>query len=224
VAIDLDTLLIYRECPYLKDMTYVAVIDSAPPGYTAQRLVGLMNTPVGMSAAEVIYTEYQGVGQCAYVNFDLGGSGRHERGYCSGMTSGNAPDFTAGDYEGRVDLMRVIMEDIFGLPSTGGGGPASVDPPAADYRWALAQNVPNPCIGGTRISYEMGRSAHIRVKIYDAQGREVEVLVDGIKGPGLHSVTWDGCNNMGERVASGVYFYKIEAGAFTATRKMLVLR
>ena len=140
------------------------------------------------------------------------------------MTPGNAPDFAAGDYEGRVDLLRVILEDIFGLPSTGGGGPAGVEPPLADYRWALVQNVPNPCIGGTRISYEIGRSAHVKIKVYNALGREVDVLVDGNKAPGVHSVEWDGCNNVGERVTSGVYFYKIETGAFSATRKMLVLR
>jgi hypothetical protein len=223
VEVDLDTLLVYRECPYLKDMTYMAVIDSAPPGYTAQRLVYLTNASVG-DADEVIYTEYQGVGQCAFVNFDLGASGRHERGYCSGETPGNAPDFPAGDYEGRVDLMRLILEDIFGLPSTGGGGPANVDPPPQARRWALAQNAPNPCIAGTQIRYEIARPLRVIIKIYDALGREVCTLVDGVKQPGEHAVYWDGSNHRGERVTSGVYFYNMEAGDFAATRKMLVLR
>ena len=220
--VDLDTLLIYRECPYLKEMSYVAVIDSPPVGYAAQQLMHLADIPAG-DRDEVIYTEYQGAGQCVFVNFDLCASASHERGYCDGVSADPAPDFTPGVYDGRVDLMRVILEDIFGLPS-GGGGPAGVDPPLADYRWVLAQNVPNPCIGATRIRYEIGRPAHVKIKIYNALGREVDVLVDGIKGPGVHSVEWDGLNSMGERVTSGVYFYKIDAGAFTATRKMLVLR
>ncbi len=221
-AVDLDTLLIYRECPYLKDMSYVAAIDSPPAGYTAQRLMYLTGIPSG-EPDEVIYTEYQGVGQCVFVNFDLCASANHERGYCSGPSTGTVPDFAPGVYDGRVDLMRVILERIFGLPSNG-GGPAKVDPPLAACRWALAQNVPNPCVGGTLITYEIERSVHVKIKIYNAMGREVDVLVDAIQGPGVHSVEWDGRNSKGERVTSGIYFYKIETGAFAATRKMLVLR
>ena len=223
VEVDLDTLLVYRECPYLKDMTYVAVIDSPPAGYAAQRLMYLTNAGVG-DADQVIYTEYQGVGQCAFVNFDLCATGSHERGYCSGITPGNAPDFVAGDYEGRVDLMRVILEDIFGLPSTGGGGPADVDPTLPGYRWALAPSAPNPCVTDTQIRYETARPVRVNIRIYKALGRQVCVLVDGLKEPGQHSAHWNGRNKRGERVTSGVYFYKMEAGAFTATRKMLVLR
>jgi len=122
-----------------------------------------------------------------------------------------------------VDLLLTIMEDIFDLPSNG-GGPASVDPVVVDYRWALAQNVPNPCINGTRIRYQTAREGRVQIRIYDALGRRVCVLVDAVKEPGVHSARWDGCNHVGERVSSGVYFYKMEAGDFTATRKMLVLR
>jgi hypothetical protein len=164
------------------------------------------------------------VGQCAFVNFDLSASANHERGYCSGITPGSAPDFQAGDYEGRVDLMRVILEDLFGLPSNGGGGPSDVEPPARGYRWALGQNTPNPCITGTDIGYEIARPSPVRIKVYNALGQVVRVVADGPMEPGQHTVHWDGRNALGERVTSGVYFYKIEAGPFTATRKMLVLR
>jgi hypothetical protein len=221
-AVGLDTLLVYRQCPYLKDMSYVAAIDSPPADYTAQRLMYLTGIPSG-EPDEVIYTEYEGVGQCVYVNFDLCASANHERSYCSGDAAEVMPDFTPGVYEGRVDLMHVILEDIFGLPSNGGGA-AKVIPPAGEFRWALDQNVPNPCVNGTCIRYEIARSSQVRIKIYNALGREVGVLVDGTAGPGVHSVEWDGCNSKGERVTSGVYFYKIQAGEFTATRKMLVLR
>jgi hypothetical protein len=221
-AVDLDTLAVYRECPYLKDMSYVALIDSPPSGYTAQQLIYLTDASVG-AADEAIYTEYQGVGQCVYVNFDLCASANHERGYCDGMSTEATPDFAPGVYDGRVDLLRVVLEDIFGLPS-GGGGPARIDPPPTGFRWALAQNAPNPCINSTRIRYEVAQAARVRIMIYDALGRRVNVLVDGAKGPGVHLAEWDGCNDSGERVTSGVYFYKMEAGRFTATRKMLVLR
>jgi hypothetical protein len=222
IGIDLDTLLVYRECPELKDMSYVAVIDSPPTGYTAQALMYLTNASIG-DADEVIYTEYQGVGQCAFVNFDFSASVNHERGYCTGVTPHMAPDFSPGVYEGRVDLLLVIMEDIFGLPSNG-GGPSSVDPAVPDYRWVLAQNVPNPCVSSTQIRYQTARSGRVQIHIYDALGRKIRLLVDAVKEPGVHSARWDGRNHMGESVSSGVYFYKIEVGDFAATRKMLVLR
>jgi hypothetical protein len=222
VEIYLDTLLVYRDCPSLKDMSYVAVNDSPPAGYTAQRLLHLTNAGVG-AADEVIYTEYQGVGQCAYVNFDLSASVNHERGYCSGVTPGPLPAFDPGLYEGRVDLIRTILERVFGLPPSG-DRPGVVDDPDRHNRWALAQNVPNPCISGADIRYETARQGLVRITVYNALGQRVRVLVDEVRQPGVHSARWDGCNNTGERVTSGVYFYKMEAGEFTDTRKMLVLR
>jgi hypothetical protein len=223
VAIELDTLLIYRECPYLKDMSYVAVIDSPPAGYIAQCLMRLTDASVG-DADEVIYTEYQGVGQCVFVNFDLSASANHERGYCAGSAAEPAPDFTAGTYDGRVDLMRVILEDVFGLPSNGGGGPADVYPQPGNRRWALAPSMPNPSISSAEIRYEVARTARVRIKIYNALGQEIRVLVEGVKEPGEHSAPWDMRNGLGERVSSGVYFCNMEAGDFKATRKILVLR
>jgi hypothetical protein len=204
-------------------MSYVAAIDSPPAGYTAQPLVYLTDASVG-AADEVIYTEYQGAGQCAFVNFDLAASVNHERGYCSGVTPGPTPGFDPGVYDGRVDLMRVILEDVFGLPSAGGAGTEPVDPEPGDFRWRLAQNTPNPCINTTQIRYELARSARVRIAVYDALGRRVRTLVAATQEPGEHTARWDGCNDRGERVSSGVYFYNMEAGDFAATRKMLVLR
>jgi hypothetical protein len=225
VEIDLDTLVFYRECPLLRDMSYVVANEAPPPGYTAQTLLRLLNpNPLFDPADAAIYVESQGVGQCVFVDFDLSASANHECTYCSGDAPGSAPDFNAGTYGGRVELMRVILEDLFGLPSTGGGGPADVVGPDGIYRWRLAQNVPNPCLGPTEIRYEVGRPCRVEIKVYDALGRVVCVLEDGQREPGVHTAHWDGMNVMGERVSSGVYFYKIRAGEFTATRKMLVLR
>ncbi len=225
VEIDLDTLLFYRECPYLKDMSYVVANSSPPTGYTAQTLLRLLNpAPAYDPADAAIYVESQGVGQCVFVDFDLCASANHERDYCSGDAPGAAPDFDAGTYDGRVELMQVILEDLFGLPSGGRGGPADIVGPNEVYRWRLAQNVPNPCLGPTSISYEVGRSCQVELKVYNALGQVVQVLEEGTRGPGVHLARWDGRNRSGERVSSGVYFYRIQAGKFTATRKMLVLR
>jgi hypothetical protein len=55
-------------------------------------------------------------------------------------------------------------------------------------------------------------------------GQKVRTLLDRVEMPGARSVDWDGCNQMGERVGSGVYFYRLKADGFTATRKLLLLR
>jgi hypothetical protein len=224
VAVDLDTLLIYRECPYLKDMSYVLTKSSPPAGYTAQRLVSIAN-PTVAQADEAIYTEYQGAGQCAYVNFDLCASVNHERGYCSGNPPAPVPGFNAGNYDGRVELMHMILEGLFGLPSNGGGGAAGVpEPGVPTYRWALSQNVPNPSVASTEIRYEVATPSDVRIRVYSTTGRLVRILVDARKEPGQYGVSWDSRDTHGQKVSSGMYFCRMEAAGYRATHKMLVLR
>ena len=224
VSIPLDTLLVYRECPYLKDMDYVLTNTSPPAGYTAQRLLRVTNPGLVPQADGAIYTEYQGVGQCVYVGFDLSAVGSHRAGYCSGATPTPAPDFRPGYYYGRVELMRVILNNLFGLPPAGGGGGTSGVEPKATYQWALSQNTPNPLGSGTEIRYEVARAAHVSIKVYNAMGQMVQVLKNERTEPGRYSLTWDGRNRSGERVSSGVYFYKMEAEQYSAVKKMLVVK
>ena len=83
----------------------------------------------------------------------------------------------------------------------------------------LFQNYPNPFNPTTTIRYQLPKAAHIIVGIYDLQGRLVETLVDGEKAAGRYSVTWHAKNQ-----PSGVYFYRIQAGKFTATKKLLLVK
>jgi hypothetical protein len=172
-----------------------------------------------------IYSEYQGMGQCVFVNFDLSGSINHRYQYCSGIAPAGYQDFTPGGYEGRVDLMLTILEDIFGLPSSGSGSGGTSDvPERAVFKWALHQNTPNPVAGMTEVRYEVARTSAVSIKVYNAQGQLVKTLVDERMEPGRYAAHWDGENLAGERVASGVYFYKMAAGRFSATRKMLIVK
>lgn len=72
------------------------------------------------------------------------------------------------------------------------------------------QNYPNPFNTQTTFSYELSGRAHVRLIVYDLLGSQVRVLIDGIQNPGIHQVTWDGRNERGNEVSSGVYLYQVE--------------
>jgi Ca-activated chloride channel family protein len=104
---------------------------------------------------------------------------------------------------------------------------AEPEPTARPNGFVLHQNYPNPFNPTTTISYQLpaGKDRYfVTLKIYDALGRLIRVLVEEQQAPGTHRVTWDGTDMMGRTVASGIYFYTIEAGDFRQTKKMVLMR
>lgn len=89
---------------------------------------------------------------------------------------------------------------------------------------ALQQNHPNPFNAQTIIHYRLRNAGHVRIKIHDVLGHGVRTLVDAGKPAGSYSVLWDGRNDGGQSVASGIYFYQMTAGVFEQRRKLLLLR
>jgi len=83
----------------------------------------------------------------------------------------------------------------------------------------LHQNYPNPFNAQTNISYNLAEAGNVSVKVYDISGRLVVAFVDGYQEAGEHQVTWDASD-----VSSGVYFYKLTCGDYTASKKMNLLR
>jgi len=90
--------------------------------------------------------------------------------------------------------------------------------------YSLSQNYPNPFNPTTRIQYAVPREGHVRITVYDVAGREIAILVDGNKAAGNYIAAWDGRSMNGVQAASGVYFCRLDAAGFTATRKMLMLK
>jgi hypothetical protein len=83
----------------------------------------------------------------------------------------------------------------------------------------LKQNYPNPFNPGTVIKYQTPKAGLVKIKVYDILGREIAVLVNNEKPAGEYSVTFDG-----GRFSSGVYFYTIQAGNYSTTKKMILLK
>ena len=114
----------------------------------------------------------------------------------------------------RVDLYR----DGFAAPTLSEAAPKET---------VLLSNYPNPFNPETWIPYKLSKPAEVTVTIYTADGKLVRTLALGPQAAGVYqsksrAAYWDGRNALGEPVASGLYFYTLTAGDFSATRKMLI--
>ena len=90
--------------------------------------------------------------------------------------------------------------------------------------FALRPNFPNPFNGETVIAYELSRTADVALAIYDLSGQRIRRLFRARRLPGTHTVRWDGRNEAGREVGSGVYFCRLETSEGTQVRKMVVIR
>ncbi|MBW7997548.1 MAG: T9SS type A sorting domain-containing protein [Candidatus Glassbacteria bacterium] len=112
----------------------------------------------------------------------------------------------------------------FRVPNDGEGvGPGASLP--KDF--SLLQNHPNPFNPSTTINYQIpddAGSVQFRLNVYDIRGRLIRTLDKGMKGAGTYSVFWDGTDNYGRQVSSGVYFYRFISSEYNVTRKMIMLK
>ena len=88
----------------------------------------------------------------------------------------------------------------------------------------LLPNYPNPFRGQTTLSYALPEQSDVRLVIYDILGREVRTLVNDQQQPGLHSIQWNGRNNAGQPVASGLYLSRLVVGEKTQVNKMTLVK
>jgi hypothetical protein len=128
-----------------------------------------------------------------------------------------ASDLASGSLvEAAVDEIRVLRQD--------GATDAPDLAAATPLKLALEQNQPNPFRPETRISYALPSRSEVELTVYNVGGQAVRTLVNGVKPAGHYDVRWDGRDSAGQRVSAGVYFYRLEAGAETMTKKMTVLK
>jgi hypothetical protein len=90
--------------------------------------------------------------------------------------------------------------------------------------FALGENYPNPFNPATSISFAVPEPAHVSLEVYNVLGQKVATLIDAVLQPGYHSHNWDGCGQNGGSLPSGLYFYRLNAGSFRQTNKMLLLK
>jgi methionine-rich copper-binding protein CopC len=90
--------------------------------------------------------------------------------------------------------------------------------------FALAQNYPNPFNPSTEINFDLPKNAHVELNVFNILGQTVTNLVSADMEAGSHRVSWDGTDSDGGSVASGIYFYRISAGDYSSSKKMMLLK
>jgi len=96
--------------------------------------------------------------------------------------------------------------------------------PAVPSDWVLAQNYPNPFNPTTEITFGLPKTAQVLLVVYNALGAQVRILAQNQFSAGYHTMNWDGCNEAGQEVGPGIYFYRLTTPATTLTQKMILLK
>lgn len=122
-------------------------------------------------------------------------------------------------FKGYLDNIKIYNYPAIGLLPVGISESENVP-----LRYELSQNYPNPFNPSTQIQFVIPTNQQVTLTIYDILGREVRTLVDGKMEAGRHVKRWDGDNNYGSNVASGIYFYRLEAKDYIKVRKMVLIR
>ncbi|UCF04174.1 MAG: T9SS type A sorting domain-containing protein, partial [bacterium] len=108
--------------------------------------------------------------------------------------------------------------------STGRGDVTGDETPPAPETTYLDQNFPNPFNPATTILFGLKEPAVVSLRVYDVSGRLVRTLVSGERAAGVYKEKWNGLDNKGRAVTSGIYFYRLHAGTFLKTKKMVLSR
>jgi hypothetical protein len=118
---------------------------------------------------------------------------------------------------GSIDLAFVITAD-----TTTADFPD--DPETAPVHYRLGKTYPNPFDLNTIIRYDSPKTGRVLISVFNVRGRRVRVLVDGEVPPGRHTAVWDGRNDSGQPVASGIYFLQMKARGFSGSKKLVLLK
>jgi hypothetical protein len=130
--------------------------------------------------------------------------------YIVAFVQNDAERMVLQSVQGRVFIPTPIVSEtpVGGLPR---------------HYW-LRQNYPNPFNANTEICYRIPRAGHVTLRIFNSLGQEVRTLLDADQKADRYEITWDGRDNMGSEVASGLYFCRLKSGDFGKTIKMVLLR
>jgi hypothetical protein len=126
----------------------------------------------------------------------------------------------------RIQLMKNIVNGYF-KENACYAATAVEEEPASEaprFRSELFQNAPNPFNPETTIRYTVSQKGPVTIDIFNVNGARVRTLVEKTHEAGVYSTRWNGTDDSGRHVASGVYFYQLRAGGFVDSKKLILLK
>ncbi len=146
-----------------------------------------------------------------------------EAGYADGVRFVKVGGSDA-DMEAWTEWAEHPWDSAFWLAGYAGTTPVEIIHAPTPESFALHQNYPNPFNPETRIRFDLTKPGKVELAIYDLTGRQVRLLLSESRAAGTYSVTWDGRDDQGKLVPSGIYFYRLKVGDAVQTRRMVFLQ
>ena len=178
----------------------------------------------------IIWTDDDGTQSGLHANFKLSKSGEaiylvnSDTSIIDEITFGaQTTDLSTGRYPNGTGAF-MEMTPTFAAENQNTTVSIEDNPSLAPSTFALEQNYPNPFNPSTTISYDLPQQAQVTLDIFDIMGKQKKTLVNQPQDAGNKSAVWNGTDEFGRPVSAGVYLYRIQAGEFTHTRKMLLLK
>jgi hypothetical protein len=139
----------------------------------------------------------------------------------------NAIDVAFADIAPEEDFFGNLRDDKPDMGAIEFGAGVAVEKILKDMfpqEYSLSQNYPNPFNPETTIEYQLPRSGKVQLMVYNILGQKVATLYDGFQKMGTHHVKWNGLDDKGNAVPSGLYLYRLKMGSITKTAKMMLLK
>jgi len=173
---------------------------------------------LGTSRVEATYGPNGASNDAVLTNTTVNGNGKNAGVVLCGFSFADVRDDDQNGISDRAKFFRDITLCVGNSPF------AQVTPVARALNSSLVQNYPNPFNPQTTIAFSLSARGRISLAIYDVSGRIVRTLANETRAAGAYELTWDGRDDRGQAVASGVYFYRLVAPEFTQTKKMVLLK
>ena len=188
-------------------------------GQTGVRLINLSGSVdwgISLHAADLAY---QGKSDAVGTSYIYGGAGMDEL---------LVVDVPADGYYclavWKTTTRELEKDGTYDLTITPMGATGVDDLVTAPKAPTLVDITPNPFNPATKIAFELAREGQVQLEIYDLRGRRVRTLVHGTAGAGRHVATWNGSDDAGDRVVSGLYIVRLSSGGVMETKKMMLMK
>jgi hypothetical protein len=203
IASSADTVLFDTT---MVDSTSILELEIDNAGITSLNVTDIISTNQDFSVDLSSFTLAAGMGQMINISFTPTQAGIRE-GFIRIVSNDPMRD--------TLDVyVRGIGEGITGIGEKLG----------IPTKYAVSQNYPNPFNPSTTIYYELPRPSEVKLEVYNLLGQNVRTLINARQEAGRHQIVWDGKNDFGSPVASGIYIYRFQAGAYSKIMKMILMK